>query len=207
MPGLLVVSCVKGPSYRVAKNLLQKIKNQNWALIGRSVSTSTMVILIYRKICFQPRSLGGLFFLFSGCLFYSKFMRCAPPSVPHIQSALVPPSLPRHTREHTASTHSSVLRKMSNPPADQQIAPRGTRTSTSANCEPAKRERACCRREVRQQLTTAATGAQLAGMTCSPQGKHEPMGPLGPCGTRSTHCAAGLVQTYSRACTRREYVM
>ena len=30
---------------------------------------------------------------------------------------------------------------------------------------PAKRERACCQREVRQQLTAAATGAQLAGMT------------------------------------------
>ena len=90
----------KGPSYRVANICFQKIKNQNWALIGRSVSTSTMVILIFRKICFQPRSPGGLFFLFSGCLFYSKFMRCAPPSVPHIQSVLVPPSLPRHTREH-----------------------------------------------------------------------------------------------------------
>ena len=35
----------------------------------------------------------------------------------------------------------------------------------------------------------------------------QPMGPLGPCGTRSTHCTAGLVQMYSRTCTRREYVM
>ena len=51
----------KGPSYRVANICFQKIKNQNWALIGRSVSTSTMVILIFRKICFQPRSPGGLF--------------------------------------------------------------------------------------------------------------------------------------------------
>ena len=89
------------------KICFQKIKNQNWALIGRSV-TSTMVIFIFRKICFQPRNPGGLFFLFSGCLFYSKFMRCAPPSVPHIQSALVPPSLPRHTREHTG-THLSLI--------------------------------------------------------------------------------------------------
>ena len=91
---------VRGHLIGLQKICFQKIKNQNWALIGRSV-TSTMVIFIFRKICFQPRNPGGLFFLFSGCLFYSKFMRCAPPSVPHIQSALVPPSLPRHTREHT----------------------------------------------------------------------------------------------------------
>ena len=39
------------------------------------------------------------------------------------------------------------------------------------------------------------------------RGSGQPMGPLGPCGTRSKHCTAGLVQTYSRACTRREYVM
>ena len=94
-----------GPSYRVAKNMFsenQKSKlGLNWSEGQPAASTSTMVILIFRKICFQPRSPGGLFFfLFSGCLFYSKFMRCAPPSVPHIQSALVPPSLPRHTRTH-----------------------------------------------------------------------------------------------------------
>ena len=94
-------SPIRGHLIGLQKICFQKIKNQNWALIGRSVSTSTMVILIFRKICFQPRSPGGLLTIFSGCLFYSKFMRCAPPSVPHIQSALVPPSLPRHTREHT----------------------------------------------------------------------------------------------------------
>ena len=44
------------------KNIcFQKIKNQSFHLIGRSVSTPRMVILIFRKFCFQPRSPGGLF--------------------------------------------------------------------------------------------------------------------------------------------------
>ena len=87
-----------------------------------------MVILIFRKFCFQPRSPGGLFLRNSGYLFYSKFMRCAPPSVPNIQSQHWYLHLSRDTHENTrASTHSSVPRKMSNPPPDQQIAPRGTR--------------------------------------------------------------------------------
>ena len=88
-----------------------------------------MVILIIRKFCFQPRSPGGLFLRNSGYLFYSKFMRCAPPSVPNIQSQHWYLHLSRDTHENTrASTHSSsVPRKMSNPPPDQQIAPRGTR--------------------------------------------------------------------------------
>ena len=55
-------------------------------------------------------------------------MRCAPPSVPNIQSQHWYLNLSRDTHENTrASTHSSVPRKMSNPPPDQQIAPRGTR--------------------------------------------------------------------------------
>ena len=56
-------------------------------------------------------------------------MRCAPPSVPNIQSQHWYLHLSRDTHENTrASTHSSsVPRKMSNPPPDQQIAPRGTR--------------------------------------------------------------------------------
>ena len=110
------------------KICFQKIKNHSRALIGRSVSTPRMVILIFRKFCFQPRSPGGLFLRNSGYLFYSKFMRCAPPSVPNIQSQHWYLHLSRDTHENTrASTHSSVPRKMSNPPPDQQIAPRGTR--------------------------------------------------------------------------------
>ena len=55
-------------------------------------------------------------------------MRCAPPSVPNIQSQHWYLHLSRDTHENTrASTHSSVPRKMSSPPPDQQIAPRGTR--------------------------------------------------------------------------------
>ena len=125
---------------------------------------------------FSQEVLGGFLFDISGYLFYSKFMRCAPPSVPHIQSQHWYLHLSRDTHENTrASTHSSVPRKMSNrsPLGEQETS---TSATTSANCVPANRERACCRREVRQQLTTAAaTGAQLAGMTCSPQGKHEPL--------------------------------
>ena len=55
---------LKGHLIGLQKICFQKIKNQNWALIGRSVSTSTMVILIFRKICFQPRSPGGLFLFY-----------------------------------------------------------------------------------------------------------------------------------------------
>ena len=56
-------------------------------------------------------------------------MRSAPPSVPNIQSQHWYLHLSRDTHENTrASTHSSsVPRKMSNPPPDQQIAPRGRR--------------------------------------------------------------------------------
>ena len=87
-----------------------------------------MVILIFRKFCFQPRSPGGLFLRNSGYLFYSKFMRSAPPSVPNIQSQHWYLHLSRDTHENTrASTHSKIPRKMSNPPPDQQTAPRGTR--------------------------------------------------------------------------------
>ena len=148
------------------KICFQKIKNQSWALIGRSVSTPRMVILISRKFCFQPRSPGGLLLRNSGYLFYSKFMQCAPPSVPNIQSQHWYLHLSRDIHENTrASTHSSVPRKMSNPPPDQQIAPRGTRNQYLGQLRAGERERACRRREVRQQLTAAATGAQLAGMT------------------------------------------
>ena len=83
------------------KICFQKIKNRSWALIGRSVSTPRMVILIFRKFCFQPRSPGGLFRRNSGYLFYSKLMRCAPPSVPNIQSQHWYLHLSRDTREHT----------------------------------------------------------------------------------------------------------
>ena len=58
----------------------------------------------FGKSVFSQEVLGDFYFLFSGCLFYSKF------------------HLSRDTRENTrASTHSSVPRKMSNPPPDQQI--------------------------------------------------------------------------------------
>ena len=151
------------------KICFQKIKNQNWALIGRSVSTPRMVILIFRKFCFQGPSYRVEKHLFSEnqkskfpfdwseCqhaahgdfdiseilfsakkswgtfseelyLFYSKFMRSAPPSVPNIQSQHWYLHLSRDTHENTrASTHSKIPRKMSNPPPDQQTAPRGTR--------------------------------------------------------------------------------
>ena len=55
-------------------------------------------------------------------------MRSAPPSVPNIQSQHWYLHLSRDTHENTrASTHSKIPRKMSNPPPDQQTAPRGTR--------------------------------------------------------------------------------
>ena len=72
--GVFIRSCstLRAHLIGLQKICFQKIKNQNWALIGRSVSTSTMVILIFRKIyVFSQEVLGDFLFLFSGCLFYS----------------------------------------------------------------------------------------------------------------------------------------
>ena len=109
------------------KICFQKINNENWALIGRSVSsTSIMVILIFRKICFQPRSPGGLFFYFLVVCFIRSSCGVLH-RVFHISSQHWYLHLSRDTHENTrARTHSSVPRKKSNPPPDQQIAARGT---------------------------------------------------------------------------------
>ena len=160
------------------KNIcFQKIKNQSFHLIGRSVSTPRMVILIFRKFCFQPRSPGGLFLRNYICFIRSS---CGLPhrvsqTSSHSTGTSISPET--HTRTHGQARtvkyrgRCPTRRRTNRQPLGEQG------TSTSANCVPAKRGRACCRREVRHQLTAAATGALLlvAGMTCSPQGKHEPL--------------------------------
>ena len=65
-PPIYYYYCCSGAKIRAhligLKNIcFQKIKNQSFHLIGRSVSTPRMVILKFRKFCFQPRSPGGLF--------------------------------------------------------------------------------------------------------------------------------------------------
>ena len=136
-----------------------------------------MVILIFRKFCFQPRSPGGLFLRNYICFIRSS---CGLPhrvsqTSSHSTGTSISPET--HTRTHGQARtvkyrgRCPTRRRTNRQPLGEQG------TSTSANCVPAKRGRTCCRREVRHQLTAAATGALLlvAGMTCSPQGKHEPL--------------------------------
>ena len=88
-----------------------------------------MVILIFRKFCFQPRSPGGLFLRNYICFIRSS---CGLPhrvsqTSSHSTGTSISPET--HTRTHgqARTVRRSVPRKMSNPPPDQQIAPRGTR--------------------------------------------------------------------------------
>ena len=170
-------SCIRAHLIGLKNICFQKIKNQSFHLIGRSVSTPRMVILIFRKFCFQPRSPGGLFLRNYICFIRSS---CGLPhrvsqTSSHSTGTSISPET--HTRTHGQARtvkyrgRCPTRRRTNRQPLGEQG------TSTSANCVPAKRGRACCRREVRHQLTAAATGALLlvAGMTCSPQGKHEPL--------------------------------
>ena len=117
----------KGPSYRVEKHLFSENQKSKFPFDWSECQHAAHGDFDISEILFSAKKSWGTFSeeLY---LFYSKFMRSAPPSVPNIQSRHWYLHLSRDTHENTrASTHSKIPRKMSNPPPDQQTAPRGTR--------------------------------------------------------------------------------
>ena len=100
----------KGPSYRVAKNLFSENLKSRLGFDWSECQHVNHGDFDTSEILFSAKKSWGTLYLIFWLSVYSKF------------------HLSRDTHENTrASTHSSVPRKMSNPPPDQQIAPRGTR--------------------------------------------------------------------------------
>ena len=99
---LLRQTC-QGPSYRVAKNLFSENQESKLGFDWSECQHAKHGDFDISEILFSAKKSWGTFYFIFGFLYvlFEVHAVCPTECPKHPVTALVPPSLPRHTREHT----------------------------------------------------------------------------------------------------------